>query len=104
MTKEKAKKNKSGKTKKALKPKSSLDWYVIDQVKRIRIERGYTQAELSDMLKFSDSFISQMESTATSAHYNISQLNQIAIALKCSLLDFFPSKPIIESDPRSVQK
>ena len=86
--------------KKAIKKISALDWYVINTIKKLRIEKGYSQVELSFQLNYSDSFISQMESDQTPAHYNISHLNAIAKVLKCSLHDFFPKYPISE-EPKS---
>lgn len=80
--------------KKSIKEVSILDQYVIDQVKKIRIEKGYSQADLSFHLNYSDSFISQMESKVTPAHYNIAHLNAIARLLKCSIHDFFPKDPL----------
>jgi transcriptional regulator with XRE-family HTH domain len=83
-------------SKKAIKKISPLDWYVIHAIKKLRMERGLTQADLSFKLNFSDSFIAQMESDQTPAHYNISHLNAIARVLKCSIHDFFPKHPLPE--------
>ena len=80
--------------KKPIKEISALDLYVIDQIKKLRIEKGYSQAALSFELNYSDSFIAQMESKQTPAHYNISHLNAIAKVLKCSIHDFFPKNPL----------
>lgn len=77
---------------------SPLDWYVIHAVKKIRLERGLTQAELSEKLNFSYGFVAQIEAASTSSHYNISHLNLLARALKCSIHDFFPKHPLPEED------
>ena len=81
-----------------VKKKSALDWYVIHAVKRIRLERGISQADLSFQLNFADSFVSQMESEQTKSHYNISHLNALARVLKCSIHDFFPKHPLPEEE------
>lgn len=73
---------------------SLLDQYVIDQIKKIRTEKGFSQAALSFELNYSDSFVSQMESKVTAAHYNINHLNEIAKVLHCSIHDFFPKDPL----------
>jgi transcriptional regulator with XRE-family HTH domain len=86
----------SRRTKKAIKKISALDWYVIHAVKKLRMERGLSQADLSFQLNFSDSFVSQMESEQTPAHYNIAHLNALARVLKCSIHDFFPKHPLPE--------
>lgn len=83
-------------SKKAVKKISALDWYVIHAVKKLRIERGISQAALSYKLNFSNSFVSQMESDKTAAHYNIAHLNVLARILKCSIHDFFPRHPLPE--------
>lgn len=82
--------------KKAVKKISALDWYVIHTVKKLRIERGISQADLSYKLNVSDSFVSQMESEETAAHYNMAHLNALARILKCSIHDFFPRHPLAE--------
>lgn len=85
-------------TKKPIKKISALDWYVIHAVKKLREERGLSQADLSFKMDFYDIFISQMESEQTPAHYNISHLNLLARILKCSIHDFFPKHPLPEDD------
>lgn len=82
--------------KRPLKKISALDWYVIHAVKKLREERGISQADLSFRLNFADSFISQMESEKTKSHYNIAHLNALARILKCSIHDFFPKHPLPE--------
>lgn len=81
---------------KPVKKISALDWYVIHAVKRMREERGISQADLSFRMDFSDSFVSLMESEKTPSHYNIAHLNSLAHILKCSLHDFFPKHPLPE--------
>jgi transcriptional regulator with XRE-family HTH domain len=90
MTKRRVKK----KSKKPVKELSELDKYVIKQVKKIREDRGFTQEQLSLALDLSNTFIGQIESVKTPAHYNIQHLNRIAKILKCSLHDIFPKDPI----------
>lgn len=80
--------------KKPIKKVSELDQFVIDRVKKIRRDKGLSQASLSAEMNYSYGFIAQIESKTTPAHYNINHLNQIAKILKCSLYDFFPKDPI----------
>lgn len=84
--------------KKPIKKISALDWYVIHAVKKLREERGISQADLSFKLNFADSFVSQMESDKTPSHYNIAHLNSLARIFKCSIHDFFPKHPLPEDE------
>ena len=85
----------------SIKEISALDWYVIHAVKKLRMDRGLSQSDLSFQHDFSDSFVAQMESEQTPAHYNIAHLNAIARVLKCKLYDFFPKHPLPENESRA---
>lgn len=72
--------------------KTAVDQYVINMVKKIREEKGYSQEALSFALNLSGSFISQFENGK--ATYNVEQLNNIAKVLKCSPRIFLPEDAI----------
>lgn len=74
--------------------KDKIDLYVIEKVKRRRLELGLSQAGLADALHMSVGFIGKIESPNYPTHYNLKHLNDIAKALKCSPQDFFPKKPL----------
>ena len=60
-------------------------------IKKRRKELNLTQEQLADEVGFSNTFISERESGIK--RYNISHLNKLAIALKCSPKDFLPNEP-----------
>lgn len=74
--------------------KSKIDWYVISQIRTIRLEQGMSQEELAIHLNLSRGFIGHIESPSFIAKYNLDQINQIAKLFKCSPRDFLPEKPI----------
>lgn len=73
---------------------TKIEQYIIDKIKSMRKEHGFSQLELSQKLEMSDSFISHVESTSKRAKYNINHLNKIAELFNCSPKDFWPDKPI----------
>lgn len=78
--------------------KSNIEQIVIDKVKEIRIQKGFSQDDLAVFLDSSRGFIGQVESPSFPTKYNLNHLNILALELKCSIKDFFPDKPVsIES-------
>ena len=73
---------------------TKIEQYIIDKIKSMRKEHGFSQLELSQKLEMSDSFISHVESTSKRAKYNINHLNKIAELFNCSPKDFWPDKPL----------
>ena len=76
-------------------PKSDIDLHVIGEVKRLRIEHGFSQAVLAVKLGVSDAFIGQIENPKNISKYNLDQINTLAQIFSCSPKDFLPDKPII---------
>ncbi|SDX00289.1 Helix-turn-helix [Hydrobacter penzbergensis] len=74
--------------------KDKIDLYVIEKVKKRRLELGVSQAGLADALGMSVGFIGKIESPNYPTHYNLKHLNDIAKVLKCSPQDFFPKRPL----------
>jgi len=59
-------------------------------VKRIRMERGITQLQLSQALNHkSVGLVSQSELYLKKQHFNMKHLYQIAYVLECNIKDFF---------------
>ncbi|TWR30674.1 helix-turn-helix transcriptional regulator [Mucilaginibacter pallidiroseus] len=75
-------------------PKSEIDLFVIDTVKKLRLENKMSQAVLSIKLNVSDAFIGQIENPKNRSKYSIEQLNKLAAIFNCSPKDFLPNKPI----------
>jgi transcriptional regulator with XRE-family HTH domain len=74
--------------------KTKIDWYIISQVKEIRIQQGIEQDDIALHLNVSTGFIGQIESPNFRAKYNTSHLNELAKLFKCSPKDFIPDKPL----------
>ena len=74
--------------------KSKIDQYLIAQVKRLRVENGYTQEDIAIHLDLSTGFIGHIESPNYRAKYNIQHLNELAKLFKCSPKDFWPEKAL----------
>ncbi len=78
----------------ALKFQTSIEQYVIDAVRKKRIEKGISQRELAYMLDVSVGFIGDIENPKYRAKYNLNHLNELAKILECSPKDFLPEKPV----------
>lgn len=72
----------------------SIEEYVIDEVRRRRIEMGISQAALADYINVSRGFIGDVENPKRRAKYNLQLINEIAKVLKCSPRDFLPPEPL----------
>lgn len=72
---------------------SSIDRYVIQQVKAMRLERNMSQSKLAFELEVPTSFIAKMESGKYGKKYNIGHLDMLAKIFECSPKDFLPDKP-----------
>ena len=74
--------------------KSSVDWYIVNKVRDLRIKRGMSQEELAIHLGISRGFVGHIESPEFVSKYSMVQLNEIAKIFKCSPRDFLPEKPL----------
>ena len=74
--------------------RSAIEQYVIDVVRRKRIEKGISQKELAFMLDLSIGFIGDVESTKSRAKYNLNHINKLAEIFECSPGEFLPDVPI----------
>jgi len=75
-------------------PKSEIDLYIIETVKKLRTEHKYSQAVLAVKLGVSDAFIGQIENPKNTCKYSMVQLNKLAKIFNCSPKDFLPEKPL----------
>lgn len=73
---------------------TKIENFVIQKVKEKRIEFEYTQIELSQKLKMSDSFVGHVETPKRRAKYNLNHINALAKIFKCSPTEFLPEKPL----------
>ncbi|WP_093113027.1 helix-turn-helix domain-containing protein [Salinimicrobium catena] len=73
---------------------SEIELYVINEVKKRRLEKGISQSSLSCKMDMSNSFVSHVESLKRRAKYNLNHLNKLAEILECSPKDFWPEEPL----------
>jgi len=71
-----------------------IEQYVVDVVKRKRVEKGYSQKEMAYQLDKSLGFIGDVENPKYRAKYNINHINELAKIFKCSPRDFLPEKAL----------
>ena len=71
-----------------------IEQYVIDTVRKMRMDRGVSQKELAYSLNLSIGFIGDIESSKSRAKYNLSHINKLAEILECSPKDFLPQTPL----------
>ena len=74
--------------------KSKIDWFIINQVRDMRIERNLTQTHIAVHLGKSIGFVGQVESPKSKSKYNVEHINALAKLFKCSPKDFWPEKAI----------
>ena len=77
--------------------KTDIELYVINKVKEIRIEKGFSQEDIASALDFSRGFIGQIESPNHPAKYNLNHLNRLAEEFKVSPQAFLPTDPLKNS-------
>ena len=68
-----------------------LEQYVIDEVLRRRVAKGYSQRDLALRVELSPAFISDVENPNRRAKYNLAHLNRLAFALGCSPRELLPN-------------
>ncbi len=78
--------------------KTKFDIAVADNVREMRIAKGFSQRYIASVLGVSAGFIGQIESTKSETKYNLNQLNRLAKEFNCSPKDFIPNTFIQESD------
>jgi transcriptional regulator with XRE-family HTH domain len=73
-----------------------IEQYVIDAVRKMRIEKNISQKDLAYSLNLSIGFIGDVESSKSRAKYNLSHINKLAEYFECSPKDFLPNTPFME--------
>lgn len=72
--------------------KSEIDKYVTQAIRKRREELGISQEALSYLIGRTGTCVANIENGTRK--YNVTHIYLIAIALKCSIQDFFPNPPI----------
>jgi transcriptional regulator with XRE-family HTH domain len=76
--------------------KSKFDLAVIEMVKKIREDKGFSQDQIAFFLDTTAGYIGQVESPKTRSKYNLNHLNRLALEMNCSPKDFIPATPFDE--------
>jgi transcriptional regulator with XRE-family HTH domain len=69
---------------------TEIEIYVIDKVKKIRLEKKLSQADLALEIGISTGFIGKVESLKFNSKYNLNHINKISKALNISPKDLLP--------------
>lgn len=69
---------------------SPIEQYVVDVVRAIRIDKGWSQKELAYQLDVSIGFIGDIENPKYRAKFNLNHINELAKIFECSPKDFLP--------------
>ena len=73
---------------------TEIEIFIIEKVKKMRLDRDISQLALSQKIDMNDSFVSHVESETKRAKYNVNHINKIAKVFKCSPKDFLPEKSL----------
>jgi transcriptional regulator with XRE-family HTH domain len=71
-----------------------IEQYIVDKVRQKRLEKGYSQKDLADMLELSIGFIGDIENPKYRAKFNLNHINELAKIFECSPRDFIPENPL----------
>ena len=74
--------------------KNKIDWFIVNQVRELRLAQGFTQDDVALHLNLSKGYIGHIESPNFIAKYNNGHLNELAKLFDCSPKDFMPAKPL----------
>ncbi len=69
---------------------SYIDYLLIIHIKEMRLNRNFTQLQLSQKMKLADGFVSKVETLTERAKYNIRHLPLLANAFSCSIQELIP--------------
>ena len=75
---------------------TTIEQYVIDRVREIRTEKGFSQIDLAYALGVTKGFVAAIENPNMRAKYKIDHLNRLATLFECPFANFFPDKPFSE--------
>ncbi|KAA6343948.1 hypothetical protein EZS27_008382 [termite gut metagenome] len=73
--------------------KTKVDLYIIDRVRKKRIEKGLSQRAFADNMNLSQSFVAHTENSRQKEKYNINHVNEFVRFFECSLWEFIPQFP-----------
>jgi len=85
---------------------SEIDKRVIDNVRRLRLDKGLTASDLAYWLDVNQSFIQNIESNRTVHKYNLNHITKISFLLDCNISELIPKMEDVSTDEelRLMQK
>lgn len=75
--------------------KTSIELFVIEKTKRLRIDNNISQAELAFKMGVSTGFIGKVESKTSPTKYNLNHINKLSEIFDVNPQSFLPDKFII---------
>lgn len=76
--------------------KCAIEQFVIDKVRALRTQLGFTQEQLAEAAHVTSGFIGDVEAGTRDAKYNLRHLNAFAKLFNCSPQVFLPTKALPE--------
>ena len=73
---------------------TKIEHFVIDRVRKLRIEKNISQADLALSIGVSIGFIGKVESLKYNSKYNLNHINNIAKALNISPKELLPEESL----------
>ncbi|GLU51552.1 transcriptional regulator [Dyadobacter frigoris] len=70
--------------------KTDFEIAVINEVRKVRKSKGFSQDDLAMFLNLTRGFIGQIESPKFASKYNVNHLGILAKEMNCSPKDFMP--------------
>lgn len=80
-----------------IKNHTTIELYIIEAVKKERLEAGFNPTKLSLELGLVSNFIGCIENHIKGYKYNSNHLNELAKILDCSISDFYPPRYVEEN-------
>lgn len=74
--------------------KSAIEMYIVQEVKKLRKAKKWSQQYLGDCLNLSRGYIRDIENPKHIASYNVDHINEIAKLFGISPRDLWPEKPL----------
>ena len=80
-----------------IKEHTAIERYIIEAVKKKRLEAGINPTKLSLELGLVANFVGCIENYIKGYKYNSNHLNELAKILNCKISDFYPEKYVEEN-------
>lgn len=74
--------------------KSAIEWYIVQEIKRRRKSKKWSQQYIADCLNVSREYIKNIENPNDSSAYNVDHINELAKIFGISPRELWPEKPL----------